>query len=51
MIKFNSTANPNIDMDLKNVVKQVAGAKVRVIITNRDNQPQDLYSTLLAVES
>jgi hypothetical protein len=47
---FNSTANPNIRIPLEKIVTQVAGAKVRIEITNRDNQAQDVYSTLLAIE-
>lgn len=49
-VGFNSTANPNIDMDVNRLLKQVAGAKVRVTITNRDNQAQDVYSTLSGTE-
>lgn len=47
---FNSTANPNVRIPLEKIVSQAAGAIVRIEITNRDNQPQDVYSTLLAVE-
>ena len=49
-VKFNSTANPNVEFDMRKITKQVAGANVRVVITNRDNQPQDLYSTLRGIE-
>lgn len=49
-VAFNSTSNPNVDIPLEKIVKQVAGAKVRLTITNLDNQAQDLYSTLLGVE-
>jgi hypothetical protein len=49
-VGFNSTANPNVEIDFKKRVKVVAGDVVSIIITNRDNQPQDLYSTLLGVE-
>lgn len=49
-VGFNSTANNNIRIPLQKIVKQVAGANVRITITNKDNQPQDLYSTLLGVE-
>ncbi len=49
-VAFNSTANPNVRIPLEKIVKQVAGAKVRIHLTNRDNQPQDLYSTLLGIE-
>lgn len=48
---FNSTAEPNIRIPLQKIVKQViAGAIVRIEITNRDNQAMDVYSTLLGVE-
>jgi len=48
-VGFNSTANPNISIpDLANVS---AGVKVRVIRTNKDNQAQDVYSTISGVES
>lgn len=49
-VGFNSTANPNIDISLDRILKQVAGAIVRIVLTNRDNQPQDLYSTLSGIE-
>lgn len=50
-VGFNSTANPNVDIRLDRMVKQVAGAIVRIAITNRDNQAQDVYSTLTGIES
>lgn len=43
---FNSTAQPNIDLSLKDPISVSAGVRVRVEITNRDNQAQDLYSTI-----
>lgn len=49
-VGFNSTANPNIEIPLHKILKQVAGAIVRITITNLDNQPQDVYSTLVGVE-
>lgn len=49
-VGFNSTANPNIPIPMCNIFKQVAGAKVRITITNLDGQAQDLYSTLTGVE-
>jgi len=51
--RFNSTAAPNPDIDLKvpiKVVGTVNGTTVRVIRTNRDNQVQDLTSTIIGVE-
>lgn len=49
-VGFNSTANPMVQFDFKSIMKQVTGAKVRITMTNLDNQPQDLYSTLQAIE-
>lgn len=43
---FNSTAQPNADLTLKEHLAVAAGVRVRVSITNRDNQAQDLYSTV-----
>jgi hypothetical protein len=45
-VGFNSTANPNIELPIKDAISVVSGAKVRVIRTNNDNQAQDLYSTI-----
>lgn len=51
-VAFNSTANPNIDLPLDKICgAQVTGAIVRVIRTNLDNQPQDLYSTIVGIEA
>ncbi len=50
-VGFNSTANPNIDIQLDKIPQQVAGAIVRIIRTNLDNQAQDLYSTIAGLES
>lgn len=49
-VAFNSTANPNVRIPLDKVVKANATEVVRITLTNRDNQPQDLYSTLTGVE-
>lgn len=49
-VGFNSTANPNIRIPLSRMPKASAGQTVRVTLTNRDNQAQDLYSTLTGVE-
>jgi hypothetical protein len=49
-VQFNSTANPNINIALKSPISVPAGARVRVVRTNRDNQPQDLYSTISGQE-
>ena len=45
-VGFNSTANPNIEIPVKSVISVAAGVRVRVIRTNKDNQAQDLYSTI-----
>lgn len=50
-VQFNSTSTPNMDMKLSKYAAIPAGARVRVIRTNRDNQAQDLYSTIVAIES
>jgi hypothetical protein len=42
----NSTANPNIQLSIKELLNQVAGAKIRIILTNKDNQAMDMNSTL-----
>ena len=49
-VLFNSTAEPNIILPLKGL-QQVTGAKVRLTITNRDLQAQDIYSTIVGYES
>lgn len=45
-VSFNSTANPAVDIDIDNPPLVAAGVRVRVIRTNLDNQPQDVYSTI-----
>lgn len=51
-VAFNSTSNPNIDLPLDKICGgQVTGAIVRIIRTNLDNQPQDLYSTIVGIEA
>lgn len=47
---FNSTANPNIRIPLEKILKANAAEVVRITITNKDKQAQDLYSTLAALE-
>lgn len=49
-VLFNSTANPNINEEFKSPIQVVAGARVRIIRTNKDNQAQDLYSTISGEE-
>lgn len=45
-VQFNSTANPNMEVSLREPIAVAAGVRVRVIRTNKDNQAQDLYSTI-----
>lgn len=45
-VGFNSTATPNIDLDVVSNLAVAAGVRVRVIRTNRDVQAQDLFSTI-----
>lgn len=45
-VKFNSTSDPGISITLKEAIAVVAGAKVRVIRTNKDLLAQDVYSTI-----
>jgi hypothetical protein len=49
-VRFNSTASPNVEVESRQILKQVAGAKVRVTITNTDNQAQDVYYELKGIE-
>lgn len=49
-VGFNSTANPNIDIEVYTPIPVAAGVRVRVIKTNKDNQPTDLYSTIEGTE-
>lgn len=50
VVGFNSTANPNVDIDLEGLIEVAAGAVVRVQVDNLDEDPQDLYSTLFGNE-
>jgi hypothetical protein len=47
-VGFNSTATPNIELNFA-PVQVPAGDVVRVIRTNRDNQSQDVYSTIVGL--
>jgi hypothetical protein len=53
-VTFNSTANPNIEGDLLRIPIKVTGTAngttIRLVKTNRDNQAQDLYSTLMIIQ-
>lgn len=48
-VRFNSTATPDCDMTLSKYAVIPAGARVRVIRTNKDNQAQDVYSTIVGI--
>lgn len=48
-VAFNSTANPNMDVTFAKYVAIPVGARVRVIRTNKDNQSQDVYSTIVGI--
>jgi len=49
-VGFNSTATPNIDLTLAKYAAVANGARVRVIRRNNDNQAQDVYSTIVAIQ-
>lgn len=49
-VGFNSTANPNVEIPMSKLCKGNATEVVRITITNRDNQAQDVYSTLTGIE-
>jgi hypothetical protein len=45
-VQFNSTATPNMSIDLKQPILATSGQTVTVIRTNWDKDPQNLYSTI-----
>jgi hypothetical protein len=45
-VGFNSTANPNIEIFPAGGLMVAAGVRVRIAMTNKENQAQDLYSTI-----
>jgi hypothetical protein len=49
-VQFNSTANPNLLCEISEHISVVAGAKVRVTLTNRDTSPMDVYATICGHE-
>lgn len=49
-VQFNSTSSPNMSLQLKSPISVAAGVRVRVIRTNRENQAQDLFSTISGQE-
>jgi hypothetical protein len=50
-VQFNSTANPNMCVELKAPIAVAAGVRVRVARKNNENQAQDLYSTISGQET
>lgn len=49
LVAFNSTAAPNIQLNLSKYAAIPAGARVRIIRMNKDTQAQDVYSTVVAL--
>lgn len=49
-VVFVSTANNNAQIPIEKKITVAAGVNVRIIKTNLDNQPQDLYTTVLGIE-
>jgi len=49
-VGFGTSSNPNVPIDLNSVLHVAAGLKIRIAITNTDNQPFDVYSTLSGIE-
>lgn len=45
-VQFNSTSAPNMSIHITPVIPVAAGVRVRIIRTNKDLLPQDLYSTV-----
>lgn len=46
-VMFNSTANPNMEMSLSQHPLATSGQTVTIERTNLQNQPQDVYSTII----
>lgn len=44
--QFNSTANPNMSVVLREPIAVAAGVIARLVMINKDNQSQDVYSTI-----
>lgn len=49
-VGFNSTSNPNILIPTPTDKTQIAGARIRLVLTNSDVASQDVYSTLSGTE-
>lgn len=50
-VAFNSTANPNIDIKFERPLVLASGAIIRVIRTNKDLLSQDVYSTVVGLQT
>lgn len=52
MVKYNSTANPNVDFDMGLLTLKLtgAGAKFRVVALNEDNQAFDAHALFIGAE-
>jgi hypothetical protein len=51
VVKFNSTANTNVDHSFNSPQNLAAATTVQVVITNLDKQAMDIYSTIEGVEN
>lgn len=49
-VQFNSTANPNCHIEITSPISVAAGVRVRIIRTNLDLLPQNVYSTISGQE-
>lgn len=49
-VQFNSTATPNMWINLANPITVAAGVRVRVVMTNKDVAAEDMYSTISGKE-
>lgn len=50
-VLYNSTANPNVVYQFQSPSSVAAGIAIAVVITNKDNQAQDLHSTIEGYET
>lgn len=48
-VRFNSTAEPNCDTELRRIVSIPAGGKVRITRQNIDEDPFTMYSTIIGL--
>jgi hypothetical protein len=49
-VQFNSTATPDMSLIIQSPMLVAAGVRVRVVMLNRDNQADDLYSSIIGFE-